>query len=97
MCLHSSSDRSVSRSEHIHTYNCTDASNTKRTQLGKELKLKKNWKGNMEIAIIAELEQYSFIHLISSASARGLHHGEGVWGDREFSSLPSPPSLGSPF
>lgn len=44
----------------------------------------------MEIAIIAELEQYSFIHLISSTSARGLHHGEGVWGDREFLSLPSP-------
>ena len=94
MCLHSSSDRSVSRSEHIHTYNCTDASNTNRTQLGKELKLKKTGK---EIAIIAELEQYSFIHLISSTSARGLHHGEGVWGDREFSSLPSPPSFGSPF
>ena len=51
----------------------------------------------MEIAIIAELEKYSFIHLISSTSARGLHHGEGVWGDREFSSLPSPPSFGSPF
>lgn len=51
----------------------------------------------MEIAIIAELEQYSFIHLISSTSARGLHHGEGVWGDREFPSLPSLPSLGSPF
>ena len=51
----------------------------------------------MEIAIIAELEQYSFIHLISSTSARGLYHGEGGWGDREFLSLPSPPSLRSAF
>lgn len=51
----------------------------------------------MEIAIIAELEQYSLIHLISSTSARGLYHGEGVWGDREFFSLPSLPSLRSPF
>ena len=51
----------------------------------------------MEISIIAELEQYSFIHLISSTSARGLYHGEGVWGDREFLSLPSPPSLRSPY
>ena len=48
----------------------------------------------MEIAIIAELEQYSFIHLISSTSARGLYHGEGGWGERiPFTSLSPFPAL----